>query len=89
MLQNPLDNPDWRLGIFKNWSMALILGLPALFAIISFGTYVWIHWRGKKNKRRINQLGRHEYHRPASFRRSVREGLRIETSSLDVMKILP
>lgn len=88
MLQNPLDNPDWRLGIFKNWSMALILGLPALFAIISFGTYVWIHWRGKKNKRRINQLGRHEYHRPASFRRSVREGLRIETSSLDVMKIL-
>ena len=67
--------------------MALILGLPALFGVVSFTTYMRNTY-STKQKNAISQLGRHEYQRPASIRHSIREGLRVETSSRNVMTML-
>ncbi|KAL9180543.1 hypothetical protein ACHAXT_010996 [Thalassiosira profunda] len=88
-LSSHLDNPEWQQGIFKHWSMALILGLPVLLALLSFAVALWLRYVTKKQSKGIANDGEESNNeRKATFCQSIRRGLRAETSPLRVKAIL-
>lgn len=75
-----LDNQE---GIFINWSLALILGLPILLLLISLSVYICSQYPSSKSKKQDSKDRSSRYRRLLS---SLKKGLRIETCPLDVLK---